>query len=208
MDNRELYLNAIEDAKISEEDEIFPLYELHNGENILLSWNNFPAEFAEGSTYIARKKPQLWCIALEELQNWYRDNKEGVTNWNERLEQLIGLPENYGYTHFTAFGVLPSDVIRPAYQIDPQKQITADMFDGSALGQYEEWFRENEKWSYREAEWPWTRLGYTYDWAEGHEQGLTEFIILPGREINVKWTVTTAELIKMLEDEGEVTIEY
>jgi len=204
MDNRDLYINAIEDAKISEEDEIFPLYELHSGENILLSWNSFPAEFTVGSTYTAGNKLQLWCISFDELKVWYQDNKEGVTDWDMRFKQLIGLPEDYNYTHFTAFGVMPSDVIRPAYQPDPQKQITPAMLDGSSLGEYEEWFRQNEHWSYREAEWPWTRLGYTYDWAEGHEKGLCEFIILPGAEINVKWTVTTSQLIKILEGEDKI----
>ena len=201
MDNRDLFINAIEDAKVSEADEIFPLYELADGENILLTWSNFPEVFPVGEYYSTKRDYQLWCFALEELKCWYRGNSEGVANWQNRLEQLLGLPENRGYTHFTAFTVYPIDVIRPAYQTDPQKQITADMFDGSMLGKYEEWFRDNENWSYRESEWPWTRLGYTFDWAPGRERGLCEFLILPGAEVKVEWTVTTDELIDKLTKE-------
>ena len=201
MDNRDLFKNAIEDAKVSEADEIFPLYELADGENILLTWSNFPEVFPVGEYYSTIKDFQLWCFALEELKCWYERTAEGITDWQYRLEQLLGLPANRGYTHFTAFKVYPIDVIRPAYQTDPQKQITKEMFDGSLLGKYEEWFRDNERWSYRESEWPWTRLGYTYDWAEGHERGLCEFLILPGAEVKVEWTVTTEELIERLEKE-------
>lgn len=198
MKEFDLYKTALEDAKVAESDEIFPLYELKDGENLLLSWNDMPQEFPVGEFYTVKEDLQLWCVAFEELKCWYEKNAEGVTNWTKRLEQLIGLPGGTGYTHFTAFMVRPEDVIRPAYQTDPQKQMTEDLLDGSALGKYEEWFQQNEKWSYREAEWPWTRLGYTYDWAEGRERGLCEFLLLPGKEVRVEWTVTTEELIHRL----------
>ena len=202
MKNSELYKNAIEDAKVAEVDEIFPLYELRDGENLLLSWNAFPGEFPAGEFYKVKKYPQMWCIAYDELRRWFQENCAGITDWDERFRQLLGLPEKSWYSHFTAFSVKPEDVIRPAYQPDPRKQITEDMLDGSGLGEYEEWFRQNEHWSFREAEWPWTRLGYTYDWAEGREKGLCEFLILPGAEIKVEWTVSTAELIyKLLKEE-------
>lgn len=198
MKNTELYRNAIEDAKVAEIDEIFPLYELKNGENLLISWHGFPGEYPVGEFYTAGEYPQLWCVAYEELKEWFAANRDGVADWGQRFRQLLGLPESTWYTHFTAFSVFPEDVIRPAYQPDPQKQITAELLDGSGLGEYEEWFRKNENWSYREAEWPWTRLGYTFDWAEGREKGLCEFLILPGAEVKVEWTVTTAELVEIL----------
>lgn len=198
MKNSELYKNAIEDAKVAETDEIFPLYELSSGENLLLSWNAFPEEFPEGEFYTVKETPQMWCIAYEELKLWYAENKDGVEDWDERFRQLLGLPERTWYSHFTAFSVRPGDVIRPAYQTDPRKQMTPDLLDGSGLGDYKEWFRQNENWSYREAEWPWTRLGYTFDWAEGRERGLCEFLILPGAEVKVEWTMTTAELVEQL----------
>lgn len=198
MRDIDLYKNAIEDARVAEEDEIFPLYELKDGENLLLSWNDMPHEFPEGEFYTVKSDLQLWCFAYDELKCWYKKNTDVVTDWTRRLEQLIGLPMDTGYTHFTAFSACPEDVIRPAYQTDPQKQMGQELLDGSALGKYEAWFRENENWSYRESEWPWTRLGYTYDWAEGHERGLCEFLLLPGSEVKVEWTVTTEELIQRL----------
>ena len=72
--------------------------------------------------------------------------------------------------------------------------------DGSALGAYREWFEENEISSYSaEDPYPWTRLGYTYDWAEGEtDYGLTEFIILKDSVVEVEWTMTTEEFIAWL----------
>lgn len=201
MKNSELYKNAIEDARIAETDEIFPLYELKDGDNLLLSWNAFPEKYPVGEFYEVKEYPQMWCVAYEELKEWYFENCTGVTDWDERFRQLLGLPEHSWYSHFTAFTVSPENVIRPAYQTDPGKQISEDMLDGSMLGKYEEWFRQNEHWSFREAEWPWTRLGYTFDWAEGREKGLCEFLILPGAEVRVEWTVTTAELVDKLSEE-------
>lgn len=201
MKNSELYRNAIEDAKVAEIDEISQLYELKDGENLLISWNAFPGEYPSGEFYTVKEYPQLWCVAYDELKEWFMQNRNDVDDWDERFRQLLGLPERTWYSHFTAFTVQTKDVIRPAYQPDPQGQITPDMLDGSRLGEHEDWFRQNERWSYREAEWPWTRLGYTFDWAPGRERGLCEFLILPDAEVKVEWTVTTAELIDKLSKE-------
>lgn len=198
LSNEQLYTNAVEDAKTCDPNEISKLMELSDGENLLISWNNFPDEFEVGGTYSPHATLEIWCISYEELQEWYQKNNKGVTDWTERLEQLIGLPEDFGYTHFTAFTVTPDDVIRPAYQPDPRKQVTKADLDGSALGEYADWFEGNTQWSYVDSAWPWTRLGYTYDWAQGQERGLCEFLIRTGAEVNVEWTVTTEELISML----------
>lgn len=196
--HEQLYYDAVSDAEVCEESEISELITLQEGKNLLVSWNNFPEEFAEGGCYTASADLELWCVSFDELKSWMQQNSAEVSDWTLRLEQLIGLPEGFGYTHFTAFYVTPEDVIRPAYQPDVQKQLTADMLDGSALGDYAAWFQGNEQWSYEDSAWPWTRLGYTYDWAEGHERGLCEFLILPGKEVEVAWTVTTDELIAMM----------
>ena len=41
---------------------------------------------------------------------------------------------------------------------------------------------------YKEAR-PWTRLGYTYDWgSKADKYGLTEYIVVPGAEMDVRFT--------------------
>ena len=63
--------------------------------------------------------------------------------------------------------------------------------------------REHHMVIFRFRAYPWTRLGYTYDWNEaGDEYGLTEFIILPGSEVEIEWTLTTDEFIAWLSEGG------
>ncbi|WP_373163574.1 hypothetical protein [Agathobaculum sp. Marseille-P7918] len=46
---------------------------------------------------------------------------------------------------------------------------------------YQSWFDDNILYSYFKSEYPWTRLGYTYDWSGGDSPyGLTEFLIADG----------------------------
>ena len=66
-------------------------------------------------------------------------------------------------------------------------------FDAS----FKEWFDGNIVWSYFDSAFPWTRLGYTYDWADnGTEYGLTEFIVFSGAEAKVEYTYSVDEFVE------------
>lgn len=89
-------------------------------------------------------------------------------------------------------------MIRPTCRPDAQKQVAAADPDDSALGDCTAWFEGNTQWSCVDSAWPWTRPGYTYDWAQGREKGLSGLLIRSGAEVTVEWTVTTEELLQML----------
>lgn len=206
-----LYLSAVDDAKRAEESEILPLVTLtpdsdmvtwnDNGTKVLLlSWHKYPESYVEGESFDCTYG-EIWTFTDKEILSWYDENSEGITDWNLRLEQLIGLPAGAGYTHVSAFWVDLSEVIRPAYQTDVTKQMSTELLDGSSLGEYKEWFDGNAEYSYSdETPYPWTRLGYTYDWADnGREYGLSEFLILADSVIEVEWTKTTEEFVDWME---------
>lgn len=206
-----LYLTAVEDAKQANENEILPLVTLAHGSDmvtwnadgtkvLLLSWHSSPESYIEGES-LTCTGGEIWTFTDREILAWYDENSEGVTDWELRLEQLIGLPASTEYTHISAFWVDLDEVIRPAYQTDVTKQLTADLLDGSALGEYKAWFDGNAAYSYsEETPYPWTRLGYTYDWADnGREYGLSEFLILADSVIEVAWTKTTDAFIDWME---------
>jgi len=205
------YSEAVEDAKQAEESEILPLVTLTPDSDmvtwnadgtkvLLLSWHNQPESYVAGGSFTCTDG-EIWTFTDREILSWYDDNYEGVDNWELRLEQLIGLPASTEYTHVSAFWADIGEVIRPAYQTDVTKQLTADLLDGSALGAYREWFDGNAEYSYsEETPYPWTRLGYTYDWAEDEDEyGLSEFLILAGSVIEVEWTKTTDEFVGWME---------
>ena len=65
--------------------------------------------------------------------------------------------------------------------------------------EYKEWFDGNIIYSYFESDYPWTRLGYTYDWSgDGSEYGLTEFLIFDGSKTEIEFTYTTDEFVDWL----------
>lgn len=206
------YEMAVRDAVFAEESELFPLVEIvpdsdlttwnDDGKVLMLSWNRHPERYIEGTSYTL-ENGEIWTFTDKEILAWYEENGEGIEDWILRLEELIGLPEGSGYTHVSAFWCDPEELIRPAYVTDITAQMDAKALDGSALGGYEEWFDGNIIWSYFDSAYPWTRLGYTYDWNEaGDEYGLTEFIILPGSEVEIEWTLTTDEFIAWLSEGG------
>lgn len=206
----ELYAAAVADSVKAEPDEIFRLVLLNeqsdmvtwheDGERVLLlSWNDDPEVFVEDSTVTL--SGELWTFTDKEIKSWYDGVAGSVTDWNLRLKQLIGLPPSSAYTHISAFWVDVSRVIRPAYQTDVTKQVDENCLENSPLGAHEAWFNDNIVYSYCISDYPWTRMGYTYDWAAGgDEYGLTEFLVLDGTEAEVEYTKTTEEFIRYMKD--------
>ncbi len=205
----DFYQAAMNDAVFADPEELESLVGINTTSNyvtwneaqdkvLLISWHNAPDSFPAGET-ITTNFGELWTFTDKEIRSWYPENSQKVEDWSLRLSQLLGLPEDMGYTHFSAFWVSPDDLIRPAYQPDVTKQMTTDILDGSALGEYEEWFEETIMSSYFDNRLPWTRLGYTYDWANTpSEYGLSEFLVLPDSEVAVEWTLTTDEFVQWL----------
>ena len=76
-----------------------------------------------------------------------------------------------------------------------------ESLDENTEESFKEWFDSNIVWSYFESAYPWTRLGYTYDWADNQEEyGLSEFLIQNNSSVQVAYTVTMEEMIEMLKD--------
>lgn len=201
----ELYAQAVEDAKSIEPEELLPLkttltrddpYAQWNkeGDRVLVcTWNDTPADYPDGAAVTVGEEP-VWTFSPAEFEAWYATNADGVEDWELRLCQLIGLPPGTGYTHFTTLWADPSDLLRPAFDPD----VTTNTMGRELTGEdwYQSWFEDNTAASYGADGYPWTRLGYTYDWADnGTEYGLTEFILPTGAEATVERTVTTQEYL-------------
>ena len=109
------------------------------------------------------------------------------------------MPDDGSCTRFSAFWIAPAEVIRPAYVTD----VTAQMengYDQITDPAYQAWFDGNIIYSYFASEYPWTRLGYTYDWSGGDSAyGLTEFLIADGSEAEIAFTYSTEEFVAWLD---------
>ena len=209
-ENGFLYMLSVIDAHKAEENEILPLVELSvdsematwndKGQVLLLSWHSYPDSYIPGEQFTC-KYGEMWTFTDKEVLSWYDENGTFGSDPELRFEQLLGLPATDNKTHVSAFWVDLDEIIRPAYQTDAKAQMDAALLDGSALGEHKEWFDANAEYSYVTSAYPWTRLGYTYDWlADENEYGLTEFIILADSVIDVEWTKSFDEFIEWVSE--------
>ncbi|MGN8969549.1 hypothetical protein [Intestinimonas sp. HCP28S3_D6] len=111
LSNEELWVAAMADAVFSEDSEVMELVCLTRqdqqviwdeaGERVLLvTWHNY-AEPCEPGEVLGHK--DIWATSLGELTDWCLENGSGVTDWELRFAQLLGVHADEGYTHFTAF---------------------------------------------------------------------------------------------------------
>ena len=202
----ELYSDAVKDAAFADEDEILPLVTLtesdpmttwQDGKVLLLTWHNYPDSYPEGENVTIQWGP-VWTFTDKEVAS---HGKEFSDDPEMRLKQLIAFAPDSEHSTVTGFWVDPQDVKRPAYQTDPTVGNMTNDFGESVDEEFKAWFDDNILWSYFYGEYPWTRLGYTYDWADnGTEYGMTEFIVESGAEVKVEFTETTEEFLNRIKN--------
>lgn len=206
-----LYASAIKDAAFAEPEEILPLVSLtrddplvtwdEDGERVLLcTWHNDPESYPSGET-VTLDQDAVWTFTPDELAQRYKAESGHVSDWDLRLKQLIGLPPDSEYSAFTTFWADPADICRPACQTDPANGEMQTALDRNSVPEsYAAWFNENILYSYFYDAYPWTRLGYTYDWADnGSEYGLSEFLVRQGAKVEVVDTRTTEAFLEQLD---------
>lgn len=209
--DEELYAMAVKDAAIAEEDEIRPLVSLtrkdplvtwdDQGRVLLCTWHSYPDSYPEGETVTAAWG-YIWTFTDKEIATHAGELKESE-DAVMRMRQLISIDPNKTHSTVTGLWVDPSDVIRPAYQSDATNGSMSVAFpEGEEIDEsFKTWFDQNILNSYYYGNYPWTRLGYTYDWADnGKEYGMTEFLIKKDAQAEVAFTETTSEFLQRLYD--------
>lgn len=203
------YALAVRDSMTIEDGEMLPVVQIAegsgmatlngDGEVLLITWHKYPDSYVAGQD-VTLQYGEVWAFTDREIVDWYGKNRNGVSDWELRFEQLLGLPPEKDYTHFTALWAPAESVKRPAYTFDAALPVTDLRFGDGADEDFVAWFDANIVSSYFDGAYPWTRLGYTYDWKEdGKEYGLSEFIIEKDAVARVEFTRTTGEFLQWLE---------
>ena len=205
----ELYANAVRDAVFADEDEILPLVNIsgndqnvirsEDGKSVLVAFmHKYPDSYPAGEE-IELKWGNVWCVSAGEFHTWVKDHRKDTDDWTKRLHQVMGMPYTKGYNTITALWVDASLIYRPAYVTDPNAEMKNTLQktgDEEFDANYKSWFDGNIIWSYFDSAFPWTRLGYTYDWADnGTEYGLTEFLIFSGAHAKVEYTYSVDDFV-------------
>lgn len=203
QDIQNAYFAAIRDAEIAEPHEIskdliaivesntdLTWSEDADGRRVLVvtwtSWAGYDERVGK-DTKVAR---DVWVTTVPELRNFcsrYRHRHNLVL----RLEQILGLPPGNGKTRFVELWVHPEDLFRPSPDpevSDHEAELTFPISNQMAVHpEYKEWYNDLKATSYGKNGYPWTRLGYTYDWGNpASEIGLSEFVISKGASVEIK----------------------
>lgn len=162
------------------------------------SWQGYNSQVGQAVTLDPSRV--MWVSAAPEVRNfcqaYLRQNPNG--DLDLRLRQLLGLPPADQKTTFVEFWVDPSRMFRPS----PDPEITdheaeLDFRQSEAVAtssSHIEWFNQLREVSYLSPGYPWTRLGYTYDWGNPESEiGVSEFVISGGSNLQVHASYTTQE---------------
>lgn len=201
----EMYHNAIIDAMEADEDEIDSNLVAITKSNQYLTWNDndadqrvlvvtltkYPGSYTVGDTDTTWWG-DTWVTVVPEMKDWFDRNAVAQENAELRAKQLLGLPPDDGSTHCAEFWVSPDDLFRPAPDNEITDRTAGLDFPAATATWYKEWFNANIIYSYFPMRYPWTRLGYTYDWGnEESEIGLSEFVVMQNARIVVESVSTT-----------------
>ena len=150
----------------------------------------------------------IWVTMIPYIEAFCREytrlNGTDQTQLTVRLNERLGLPPNAGYDTFVELTLDPKDtgaqLIRPCgdSSLDtasckpPALPAPSDAWSNSgASSAFQEWMLRNYYSTYAtEKPYPWTALGYTFDWAESGDSdeferfGESEFVIPKGSPIH------------------------
>lgn len=206
----DIYKAAVADAMIADETEICSTLiairpenkylKWQNGKVLMVTWTKHGSSYPVGDT-VTTWWSETWVTAVPEIKDWYKKNPVANDKLTLRTEQLLGMPPNTGYLYFVEMWVNPADLQRPAYDNEIDDNVCGLYFTSSASADYISWFNDNILSSYfpqpQDWQYPWTRLGYTYDWGnKQNEIGLSEFIIKKNSKVIVNSKSMTAEYIQ------------
>jgi hypothetical protein len=147
-----------------------------------------------GEIYPVKEEKSLWVTAVPELKEFVliqdylvKQNKTGSnlsSGISYRLKQYLGLKPNSNYTNFVEIWVNPKDLIRPCLSSKVQvndPQCTNDPPHPDKNG------------------YPFTGLGYTYDWGNSNTDiGASEFIVRKDAIVTIHDIKSTSEYLQGL----------
>lgn len=132
----------------------------------------------------------IWVTIPEQMDEYLAKDLEiaDSTSLNIRLLQILGLKPDEDASMVYIFWVNKNDLLRPSYVNDVTTTHGAIEFaENTEPEWYEQWFKYNVKYSYDDPteglNYPFSRLGYTYDWGSESKYGPSEYIILPSSKL-------------------------
>jgi hypothetical protein len=194
------YLDAIQDARDPQPREVVNNLVAIVPTNPVLKWRDFgdgprvlvatlggysaSMPTAPGSPYDTSSR-EMWVTAVPELRDVCTRPGFSSGVLAMRLRQVLGLTPNFPVIAFVEMWVLPSQLFRPAADNSITGNSAGLTMPPATESWYRLWFNELRATQYFQSSnpphdaYPWTQLGYTYDWGSENHQGPSEFVIRP-----------------------------
>jgi len=198
------YQAAIKDASVATQDEIsrelvaiLPdspnvVWNADRTAVLMLTWTGWTGYDDAVNSQMTLQR-EVWATPVPTLQKFCQNPGKlpaegGLTL---RLEQLMGLPPGNGKTRFVEMWVTPDNLFRPSPDpaiTDHEAELDFPVSAAMSVTQgHKEWINNLKASSYGKDGYPWTRLGYTYDWGRTDSHvGLSEFVIQQNSDVTIK----------------------
>lgn len=215
-----LYAVSIEDAAYPTQDEIANLTVISK-DNPKLSWKTIDGkDYLLVATWTSEKNKgyyptegiyntkayPIWVTAIPDLKERCEALKlEKSKDAPLRIKQLLGLPPTADKGYFIEFWVQPTSLFRPCPDNEISDKTCGLCFTETEASDEEakahkEWINQLRLDSYYNCKgdkYPWTQLGYTYDWHPRNKShvGISEFVIKANSDIYVNKIAATNDYL-------------
>jgi len=133
---------------------------------------------------------EVWVSVAPELKDKLKPyNVPGSDMWL-KVDETMGMPPTKREQWFVELWVRPADLFRPSPDPEIDDTEASLTFPIGTPQSHIDWFNSQVKTN----TYPWTRLGYTYDWNNPSTKvGVSEYIIRVSSEVEVNKVVPTLD---------------
>jgi hypothetical protein len=217
--NDQLYAMAVNDAMVADSSEVIDTLWAISPDNKNLQWKTihhqqyvlmatfmrFPSSYPEGDS-ITNTWGDAWLFAPAQMKKRLLPGFTPGSDTILRICQLLGLPpvNSHSNTHIAEVWVNAQTLYRPAGNPATNTTTTGAALLNSVSPAYTTWFNNYIIYAYyhplqsvTDFHYPWTRLGYTYDWFPGsREVGMSEYVLPAGSGMWVERVRTAGAYFK------------
>lgn len=186
------YRLSIDDAAIIEQEEISPVTIVSAKSATFVTWTSYPDSYKPGQD-LALAWGETWVTLAGEVKERCKAFKKDDLNLS--IQQLLGLPpELDAQRFFVELEVQTQDMFRPCANPSLERGTCTANFEEGISDSHKAWYASQSANSYKASGYPWTRLGYTYNWKVGADEvGLSEFVINKGAQVKVVSIAPTSQ---------------
>ena len=175
-----------------------------NGQQYVLmgTFMKYPKSFPPGDS-INNSWGEMWLFIPNQMKYRLGSQFTATSDTLLRLSQMLGLPPVNGNKYIAQVWVPANKLYRPAGSPDVTTTHASPVLSVGVSDEYKAWFNGYIISSYFQplpagaSHYPWTRMGYTYDWnPRVNRVGVSEFVLPKGCGIWVENMTTASGFFK------------